>query len=246
MKGIPDFRLDRGSGVPLYAQVAQQVEGAILAGAIEPGERLGNEVVLAKELGVSRPTMRQAIQLLVDKGMLVRKRGVGTQVVHGQVRRSVELTSLHDDLSRAGQDPRTTILSLGLVVAEDDVAAELRVPAGTEVWSLQRLRCIGPEPLAIMGNYLPTGVLDLDSLDLEADGLYAALRGAGIHLRVARQRIGARRATAAEGTLLGERRGSPLLTMQRTSYDSAGRAVEFGRHAYRPDLYAFELNLVDR
>ncbi|MFI5425592.1 UTRA domain-containing protein [Aeromicrobium sp. UC242_57] len=59
-------------------------------------------------------------------------------------------------------------------------------------------------------------------------------------MRVARQRIGARGATVDEGKLLRERKGAPLLTMQRTAYDNAGRAVEYGRHAYRPDLYAFE------
>jgi DNA-binding GntR family transcriptional regulator len=65
-------------------------------------------------------------------------------------------------------------------------------------------------------------------------------------MRVARQRIGARRAGPAEASMLHEKRGAPLLTMQRTAYDNAGRAVEYGRHAYRPDLYAFELTLVDR
>ena len=103
----PRFTLNRASPVPLYFQVAEQFEKAIIDGTIAPGERIDNEIALAKELGLSRPTMRQALQVLVDKGMLVRKRGVGTQVVHGKIRRSVELTSLFDDLSAAGQKPRT-------------------------------------------------------------------------------------------------------------------------------------------
>ncbi|WP_159541108.1 GntR family transcriptional regulator [Aeromicrobium sp. 9AM] len=242
----PRFTLDRSSPVPLYFQVAEQFEQAILSGEIAPGERIDNEIALAKDLGLSRPTMRQAIQVLVDKGMLVRKRGVGTQVVHGKIRRSVELTSLFDDLSAAGQKPRTEVLAVGKVAAEEDVAHELQLKVGEDVWSLERLRYVGKQPLAVMHNFIPVDVVDLDAVDLAKTGLYAHMRSSGILMRVARQRIGARGAGAEEAELLGEKKGAPLLTMARTAYDNAGRAVEYGRHAYRPDLYAFELTLVDR
>src|SRR5262249_25072756 len=72
--------LDRSSRVPLSFQVAEQISEAIGRGDLPPGSRLDNEVLLADRLGLSRPTVRQAIQYLVDKGLLVRKRGVGTQV----------------------------------------------------------------------------------------------------------------------------------------------------------------------
>jgi len=242
----PRFTLDRSSPVPLYFQVAEQFERAIIDGTLGPGERISNEIALAAELGLSRPTMRQAIQVLVDKGMLVRKRGVGTQVVHGKIRRSVELTSLFDDLSAAGQKPRTDVLAVGKVPADEDVARELQLVRGADVWSLERLRWVDREPLALMHNFIPVDVVDLDAVDLGETGLYAHLRDCGVLMRVARQRIGARGATADEASQLGERKGAPLLTMQRTAYDNAGRAVEYGRHAYRPDLYAFELTLVDR
>lgn len=242
----PKFVLDRSSPIPLYFQIAEQFERAIIDGTIAPGERINNEVALAAELGLSRPTMRQAIQVLVDKGMLVRKRGVGTQVVHGKIRRSVELTSLFDDLSAAGKKPHTDVISVGKVPADEDVARELQLTRGADVWSLERLRWVDREPLALMHNYIPVDVIDLGAVDLGETGLYAALRDSGVVMRVARQRIGARGATLEEGKLLRERKGAPLLSMQRTAYDNAGRAVEYGRHAYRPELYAFELTLVDR
>ncbi len=97
--------LDRSSPVPLYFQVAQRLEKMIESGQLAPGARLENEIALAEQLGLSRPTMRQAIQYLVDKGLLSRKRGVGTQVVNTRVRRSVELTSLYDDLEPDRQVP---------------------------------------------------------------------------------------------------------------------------------------------
>jgi GntR family transcriptional regulator len=65
-------------------------------------------------------------------------------------------------------------------------------------------------------------------------------------MRVARQTIGARAATAEEGRLFNQRAGSPVLTMSRTLFDQAGHAVEFGMHAYRPDLYSFKVTLVGK
>jgi DNA-binding GntR family transcriptional regulator len=238
--------VNRSSPVPLYFQVAEQLESAILDGSLAAGDRISNEISLAQDIGLSRPTMRQAIQVLVDKGLLVRKRGVGTQVVRGKVHRPLELTSLYDDLAKAGQKQRTEVLAFDRRAAGDEVAAELQLSPGEDVWYVERLRFVGDDPLAHMQNYLPSSVVDLTDADLATRGLYQTLREAGIVMRVARQRISARRAEPAEARMLGERRGAPLLTMERTAYDDAGRAVEFGRHAYRPDRYAFESTLVDR
>lgn len=238
--------LDRSSPVPLYFQVARQIEQAIEHGKLPPGSRLDNEIHLADRLGLSRPTMRRAIQQLVDKGLLVRKRGVGTQVVHGQVTRPVELTSLHDDLVQSGQLPATQVLLHEISGAADDVAGSLAISPGTPVLHLRRLRLSGGEPLALLENWLPAPYTDLTAQALTERGMYQLLRSRGVGMRVARQRIGARRGSGDECTLLDERRGAPLLTMERTTHDDSGRVVEYGRHVYRASRYAFEVTLVDR
>ncbi|WP_371778555.1 GntR family transcriptional regulator [Streptosporangium subroseum] len=238
--------LDRSSPIPLYFQVAEQISEAIRRGDLIPGSRLDNEILLADRLGLSRPTVRQAIQYLVDKGLLVRKRGVGTQVVHGQVKRSVELTSLYDDLRGAGQEPATRVLSLERAPVQEDVAAILGVTIGTEMLRLERIRYASGEPLALMHNWLPLGLASLTAENLSERGLYELLRAAGVRMRVANQRIGARAATAAEARLLDERRGAPLLTLLRTTYDDQGRAVEYGSHVYRASHYSLEVTLIER
>jgi DNA-binding GntR family transcriptional regulator len=243
---LPDVVVNRSSPVPLYFQVAEQLERAILDGSLSPGDRIANEVTLAGELGLSRPTMRQAIQLLVDKGMLVRKRGVGTQVVHPPIKRTVELTSLYDDLLRTGHRLDTTVLACALVEADDVVASRLKVPEASTVWQIDRLRSVDGEPLALMCNFVPAAIFDASAVDFSITGLYEQFRAEGIHLRVAHQTISARRAEAHEAKLLGGRKGDPVLTMERTSFDDGGRAVEYGTHLYRPDLYAYETTLVDR
>ncbi|MGH3382013.1 MAG: GntR family transcriptional regulator [Actinoallomurus sp.] len=238
--------VDRSSPVPLYFQLAEQLEAAIVAGALTPGSRLENEIQLAGRCGLSRPTVRQAIQHLVDRGLLVRKRGVGTQVVQAQVRRPIELTSLYDDLAAAQRAPRTRVLELVTVPASDEIAKDLGLPPGTDVVRMRRLRLSDSEPLALMTNHLPTDIVDLTAERLERHGLYEILRAAGVNLRIANQTIGARGATTAEAALLDERRGVPLLTMTRTAFDDKGRAVEYAAHAYRASRYSFTLTLVER
>jgi DNA-binding GntR family transcriptional regulator len=239
------FDVDRSSPTPLWFQLAQALEGAIRGGGLPAGSKLENEVLLAQRYGLSRPTVRRAVQELVDKGLLVRKRGVGTQVIQPHVRRSVELTSLYDDLSRAGEAPTTTVLSMERVPAPDEVAEELDLAAGAEVVVLRRLRRSRGEPLALMTNYLPDR-FEPTVEELAERGLYQYLRGQGVHLRVAHQRIGARIARAEEARLLDEPPRSALLTMSRTAFDDQGAAVEYGSHVYRASRYEFETTLVGR
>src|SRR5438067_6513987 len=97
-----------------------------------------------------------------------------------------------------------------------------------------------------MHNYVPVGVAELSAEALTRHGLYHLLRDAGVQLRIAEQAICARKAGATEARLLHETRGAPLLTMQRTAYDHANRAVEYGSHVYRASRYTFELTLVSR
>jgi len=237
------IQVDRNSPVPLYFQVAQHLEHLIESGELAVGTRLENEIDLADRLRLSRPTMRRAIEYLVDRGLLVRKRGVGTQVVHVKVQRQVELTSLYDDLAKTHRDPHTRVLSFATEPAPDALALELGIPQGTQVYVFERLRYAGDEPLALMRNHVPADLLRLTPEDLEAQGLYNLLRANGINLRIAKQSIGARAATTTEARALDETKGAPLLTMVRAAYDDQGRAVEHGSHIYRASRYSFDLTL---
>ncbi|MFE3517614.1 GntR family transcriptional regulator [Streptomyces sp. NPDC059166] len=238
--------VDRTSPVPLYHQLAQQLQAAIEQGRLAPGSLLGNELELAASLGLSRPTVRQAIQSLVDKGLMVRRRGVGTQVVHSRIRRPLELSSLYDDLEAAGRAPATRVLRNVVEPAAPEAAAALGVAVGAEVHRVDRVRYARDEPVALLRNHLPAGLLDLSTERLESTGLYRMMRGAGITLHSARQTVGARAATPQEGELLAEPEGAPLLTMERVTFDDGGRPVEFGSHVYRASRHSFEFQLLVR
>jgi DNA-binding GntR family transcriptional regulator len=238
--------LDRSSPMPLWSQLASQLESAIERGDLRPGQRLDNEVDLAQRCGLSRPTVRRAIEDLVAQGLLVRRRGVGTQVVQTPVKRPLELSSLHDDLASSGRRPTTRVLACGTVPADDTVATALGLRAGEPVVALERLRSAQDEPLAILRNWLPADLGELSAELLADQGLYALLRRYGVHLRIANQRIGATTADADQARLLACREGDALVTTERLSYDDTGRPVELGRHLYRADSYSFEITVVGR
>lgn len=238
--------IDRSGPIPIYYQVSQRIEKAINDGRLTPGSRLENEISLGDRLGLSRPTIRRAIQELVDKGLLVRRRGIGTQVVHGQVTRGVDLTSLFDDLIRSGKKPVTKILDMKVLPADSRVANELSVAEGSPTLYLHRVRLADSAPVAVMENWLPGDFTDLNSKDVIEHGLYQVLRSRGVTMRVAKQRIGARKASPEETAFLEIDKGAAVLTMDRTAFDNSGRAVEYGRHCYRPDLYSFEVTIVEK
>ena len=241
----PGGPVDKTSPVPLYYQIAENLRSAIEAGTLRPGERLENEIQLSERLGVSRPTVRQAIQRLAHAGLVVRRRGVGTVVVSSRIQRTLALSSLHEDLQAAGRGPATTVLTAAQIAADEDVAAALEVPAGSAVLLIERLRAADGRPLAVMRNYLPADVFHGrdPAAGLARFGLYEALRQQGVQIHSAEDVIGARKATAAEARLLQVPRNSTVLTLSRIATEPAGRVIEYGIHAYLAERYAFRVSL---
>ncbi len=240
------IQIDRTSPVPLYHQLAEQLIAAISDGTLRPGDAFENELAMSDRLSLSRPTVRRAISELVNKGLLVRRRGIGTTVANQMVHRKAELTSLYDDLIREGRTPRTDVLSLNCSTQDDRAAEALGLPLGTPLVSIVRLRYAGDAPLAILRNWLPPAMDDLTEDQLVTDGLYAVLRARGIRPTVARQRIGARNATAEERRTLHMSKAEPLVTMTRSAYDADGSPVEFGDHCYRADQYSVDVIVSER
>ncbi|WP_433800005.1 GntR family transcriptional regulator [Actinomycetospora sp. CA-084318] len=240
-----DVRLDRTSPVPLYHQLSQAIESKIASGELQPGDRIENELALTERLGLARPTARQAIQELVRKGMLVRRRGLGTQVTRPAIHRDVRLSSLHEDLTTAGRSPRTRLLATDVVPASSLGLPDVLSPDET-LQQVRRLRSADDEPLAVMTNYLPERLrlTDDDLAELAGTGLYDLLRAKGVQIAIARQTIGARLATDEEATLLEQETPLACVTAEMLVYDDAGALVEVGRHLYRADRYTVETSVV--
>ena len=238
----PNIAIDRTSDVPLYSQIAEALAALILDGTLAPGTRIEDEVSMARRLEVSRPTTRQALQRLVDRGLISRRRGAGTVVTSPHVRRPMELSSLLADLTKSGHTVSTSITEYSMHPADEEEAEHLGVEPGTSVTRIRRVRCADGEPIALMENLLPTAIAPSHD-DLEHDGLYNLLRAQGVVPMTAAQSIGARNATTVEAKALDEKRRAALLTVTRTAYDSLGAVIEYGTHVYRASRYSFETTL---
>src|SRR3712207_4518742 len=199
---LSGVRLDHASPVPLYHQAARALEEAIEDGRLPRGSKLESELDLAERLGISRPTMRAAIKQLVDKGLLMRRRGIGTTVAPRPVRRAVALTSLYDDLKESGREPTTRVLNFEETPCPPEIAEHLGLGPTAPVLRFDRLRLADSDPIALMHNFVPVGLLKIESEDLERNGLYDLFRRNGIAPHVATQRVGARKAGAEEAELL--------------------------------------------
>jgi len=170
----------------------------------------------------------------------------GTQVVRSQFRRTEALSSLNDDIIKAGQLPSTRLLEFCVgSLEEQDVRDAIDAAAvhETEFIKIRRLRLADDVPLAILTNYLPTR-FELTEEDLRTKSLYACLRSLGVNLKIAHQQISARLMTEEEAELLDEETPAACLTVDRLAYDDVGQFVEFGRHMYHAAHYSIQSSLV--
>lgn len=243
MTPLPSISIDRSSPLPLYHQLVSEIKDSISRGDLTAGTMLPNELDIAAQLHLSRPTVRKAMDELVRAGILVRKRGVGTQVVSNEIRRPLSLSSLHTDLTRSGVTPSTKVLEFSTQPAPAEIAEKLNTSPGTEVYHILRLRLENGQPLAIMENWIPTSLGTLEPTKLEEEGLYDSLRALGVTFSLAHQTVGATTADDFQAQTLDTNPGAPLVLMRRTAMDDIGTRVETGQHVYRADLYSFEMTL---
>lgn len=234
-------------GIPLYSQIVQQVEDALRRKAVRPGQFLPPEPELCAGFNVARTTLRRAAGQLIDRGVLRRLPGVGTQISQLPSIDYSSLTSpsLYSDLKSAHRDPETRVISMLPVTADGVLSRHTGFPVGTELVALDRLRLAGSTPIAVLGNHLPKQVADFDAQRLVANSLDAVLRGRGHHTRRIEYEVSAWVATAHEARLLDIAEGTPLLREQRWAYDITGNYLNFSENYYHPTHFHMRGVLLD-
>lgn len=238
---VLEVAIDRRSVEPLYRQIAAPLERAILSGAAPAGTLIEDEVSMARRLKVSRPTARRALQDLATRGLVSRKRGVGTRVNPSQIHRPIGMTSLDEDLREAGFRTRTDILGYRVLLAGPEEAAKLGCDEGSEVVLIERVRWANDEPLAVLTN-LMLGSFAPTITQLATTPLYESLRTQGIEIVAGKQVVSARNSNERESELLEMVPGDAVLTVKRWAYDRAGDVVEYGDHIYNPALHSLSFS----
>jgi GntR family transcriptional regulator len=134
-------RIDRNSKLPFYHQLYEILRGNILRGEWQPGDMIPPESELTEHFQVSRTTVRQVLDMLVNEGLIYRQRGRGTFVAHPTLEQGlVRIVSFTEDMRQRGFEPGTKVLFSGLVPAPQDIAGKLQVKSGEELARLERLR----------------------------------------------------------------------------------------------------------
>ncbi len=239
--------LDREGPTPIFAQIRARLEEAIAAGELAPHQRIPSERQLTDRFGVSRMTVRQALDALIHDRLLYSRPGKGTFVAERKIIEQplAHLTSFTEDIRARGMRPSSRLLAGRIVQASFEMARLFGLAPTVEIVQVTRLRLADGEPLAMEAVHIPSALVPgLLERDLERESLYTILgRDYGLALMSARQTIEAAEPTAEEQHTLGLEGPRPVLRISRLTSDTNGRIVEYVRSVYRGDRYHLTVEL---
>lgn len=228
-------------------QVYLVLRDRILSGAVGFGTKLPNENELADYHGVSRVTVRRALGELARERLIEQRRSAGTRVTYrpSPAPITADISGVLANLADMGRRTAVKLLSFDYVPAEGMVAQMLGVVSDELLQRSVRIRSVDGLPFSYLTTHVPENVsVTFTRQELASRPLLELLERAGVKVEHARQRISAVLATPNVAEALGLHTGSPLIELVRVVYDQAGRGVEHLHALYRPDRYAFEIDLV--
>ena len=238
--------LDKDSPIPLYLQLARRLEGLIAEGALPVGSRLPGEDDLARQFRLNRNTVRHALSLLVQYGVVRKERGVGSFVRRGRALTPVHsldrMTSFIDDFELGNVDVEDTILAQDRLPAPSDLAAKLGVRPGAHLVRIERLRLADGMPFVLERQYYDFRAFGrLLDLDIRGSMYQLLIREfqADLHHSVQTLRaVRPPRDVARRLRLVGE---IPCMFLESTAFTSDDRPLEVLRAHYRGDRYTFRV-----
>ena len=228
-------------------QVYLVLRDRILSGSLGFGAKLPTENELAGHHRVSRVTVRRALGELARERLIERRRSAGTRVIYrpSPAPITADISGVLANIADMGRRTAVKLLSFDYVPAEGAVAQALDVAADQLLQRSVRVRSVDGLPFSYLITHVPESVsITFSQQELATRPLLELLERAGVKVEHARQRITAGLATPNVAAALGVRPGSPLIELMRVVYDQSGRGVEHLHALYRPDRYAFEIDLV--
>lgn len=222
--------------VSKHAQLRTELINSIQGGRT-PGDLMPSERQLMADFGVSRATVRKAIDGLVAEGLLQRIPGKGTFVAQPRMETQLHLASFTQDMRRRGLNPRTIVLQCTQEIAPDAVKQALDLRKGESVWKVSRIRLANGEPIAVENGWYPTSILPQLYREDLTGSLYEILaQKYGKVIDSADQVLWAEVADALIAEQLDVSPGDPLLVFRRTS-QAQGQLLEYVVSHYRGDRY---------
>jgi DNA-binding GntR family transcriptional regulator/mannitol/fructose-specific phosphotransferase system IIA component (Ntr-type) len=234
------FSVNKKSSQPIYSQLAAWMETRIESGEWGPDHKFPGEVELAETLGVSRGSLRKAMSILIDKGLIIQIHGKGTFV--GYPINDTTFTgrlSVYQDLMFMGIPFTTKVLEQRIMPAPEKQALLLDLTPAEGVFYLKRVRHVKGDPLVVQEFFFPASRFGgLMNEDFTHVGMVETVeRHYGITLEWANNTISVARAATMLADLLGIKTGDPVLKIETVMYDDAGDKVTAGVSWFRPDKF---------
>ena len=232
--------------VPLYGKVEEVLAAEIARGDLQTGDRLPSEDELLTRFGVSRITVRRAIQNLIQRGVLEIRRGLGTFVLAPTISQELtKLTGFVEDMDTHGRKASARVVSKSIVAANEIVARQLEIGRGTRVMRIQRVRLADSVPMSFDETYLPLDVgKKIVRNDLRVKPIFTLLEEKyGFSLMEAEYKLEAAAASAQVAEALDVPKGSPIFRIERTSFTEDGAPIDYETLSYRGDLIRFVTRL---
>ncbi|MEJ5250132.1 GntR family transcriptional regulator [Caldilinea sp.] len=236
--------IDKSSPVPLYYQIAEHFREQIASGELASGSRLPGERELSEQLGVSRMTVRQALNYLQRNGLIEVRKGVGAFVAQPkQTYDALHLLGFSEEIGRRGDQVESIVLEQAIVEPPPRVAQRLALEEGGRTVKLSRLRKVNQEPMLLETSYIPAALCPgLEQVDLAANSLYKVLESRyGLRLERAQQTMECAAATPYEQSLFGLHSGAGVLLLEGVVYAERDLPIEYFKAIYRGDRCKFQL-----
>jgi len=239
--------IDPFTAVPKYFQLASILRQKIEDGEWEPRSPIPSERQLEVLYNISRTTIREAINSLVQQGYLYREHGRGTFVSPQKLQKGwMDLTSFSEDLVKRGMVPGQIIRSLARVEPPPRVLQRLELPAGSTVCRIERIRLGDGTPIGLQTSYLALApVQEISMEEMEAAGSLYRILTEKFHIipTEADETLEVTLATPEEAALLEIATGAPLLLNERVLFSQERRPVEYVKILYRGDRYQYYVHL---
>lgn len=235
--------LDRNSKKPLFMQISEELEKEIEKKS--PNSKIDSEPRLVKKYGVSRGTLNKAIENLVYEGKLFRIPKKGTYVSPKKIQRSFDkLPSHSEDIKKRGLKPGALLLELARVVSNRKICNLLNLKEESIVWKVKRIRTADDKPIILSTSYLPTELFPELTREEVLDSLYYTLeKKYGNRPTWAHDIYSAINADSIVASLLNVKLNTALLFLERLSYSTQGRPLEYGFSYIRGDMYEIHVDI---
>lgn len=238
--------IDEAASIPLYQQIYDLLRAKIMDGTMSLNDRLPAEQDLTQALGVSRITVKRAMNELAVAGLVRRQRGIGTVVIYDVAAPTVKgsFETMIDGLTRMGLETEVQLLDCTVGTASPAIFESLQLKKVTSVQRIVRLRRLDGEPFSYLVTYIPYDIAEgYDDEQLASESLIKLLEQAGHAPVEAEQTITATSAEPAVAVNLGVAPGSPLLRIHRIMKDAKGRPVQDITAHYRADRFEYHMRL---